>query len=200
MRRKEFEGDSSGADEILDGAEVGHLGLMDAEGWPRIIPVNFARDGGAIYFHGAGEGEKYTLLRNGARVTFLAYLPLSIIPSYWRSKDYACPATAFYKSVHIRGVCSLVESAQGKAIALNMIMEKYQPEGGYSKVSADDAMYAKALEETVIFRVETERASVKGKLGQNLPPETRRQIISKLLERDAGPDRITAGEMEKTLP
>lgn len=199
MRRKEFEGYSSEAGDILDRAEVGQLGLTDAEGWPRIIPVNFARDGGSIYFHGAGEGEKYTLLRDGAKVTFLAYLAFSIIPSYWRSKDYSCSATAFYKSVHIRGACSIVDSPQEKAAALNAIMEKYQPEGGYIKVSTDDPLYAKALQETVIFRVETEQVSVKSKLGQNLPPETRRYLVSRLLERDNGPDRVTAGEIEKTL-
>lgn len=199
MRRKDFEGESSGAGEILDRAEVGQLGLTDTEGWPRIIPVNFARDGGSIYFHGAAEGEKYALLRNGGRVTFLAYLAFSIIPSYWRSKDYACPAGAFYKSVHIRGACFIVDSPQEKAAALNMIMEKYQPEGGYNKISADDPLYAKALQETALFRVVSEMVSVKSKMGQNLPPETRRYLVSKLLERNTGPDRMTADEMEKTL-
>lgn len=199
MRRKDFEGESAVAGEILDRAEVGQLGVTDAEGWPRTVPVNFARDGSTIYFHGAAEGEKYTLLRNSAKITFLAYMAFSIIPSYWRSKDYACPASAFYKSVYIRGACSIIESASEKAEALNIIMEKYQPEGGYNKISADAPLYVKALEETALFRVEPDSVSVKIKLGQNLPPETRRYLIAKLLERNTGPDKMTAGEMERAL-
>ncbi|MBI3794612.1 MAG: pyridoxamine 5'-phosphate oxidase family protein [Nitrospinae bacterium] len=197
MRREDFAGQNEELDFIFASAIVGELGITDSSGFPRVIPVNFAWHEGAVYFHGAGSGEKFELLTNGPKVTFMAYLTYSSVPSYWRSPKYACPASIYYKSAYIKGRGSLVENPAEKADALNVIMQKYQPEGGYSQISADDPLYKNGLAETAVFKILPETAEVKNKMGQNLPPETKKTIIEKLVERGTPLDILTAEEMRK---
>ena len=89
--------------EILDAAEVGYLGVLTPDGFPRVVPFNFVRVGEILYVHGANEGEKYESLKVSDKVTFHANIPLSVIPSYWISVKSAGGATQFFKSVQING-------------------------------------------------------------------------------------------------
>ncbi|MHA2251683.1 MAG: pyridoxamine 5'-phosphate oxidase family protein [Candidatus Kariarchaeaceae archaeon] len=200
MRRNELASENKKDYEfIMQEAKVGHLGLLDENGFPRIIPLNFAAHGYYVYFHGALEGEKYDLLLKNPRAAFSVDIPYSFIPSYWQTKNYACPASHFFKSVHIRGKAGLVEDIQEKAFALQIIMEKYQPEGNYQKITQDGAIYKKALQEVSVFFVKTEEITVKIKFGQNENPELQQKIIEELEKRNMGRDHETANEMRKYL-
>ena len=69
IRRKEYAEDRTEViEEIVDQVRFGQLGLLDAEGWPIVRPMNFARVDGAVYFHGAREGEKSERLEGPATV------------------------------------------------------------------------------------------------------------------------------------
>ncbi|MBI5816071.1 MAG: pyridoxamine 5'-phosphate oxidase family protein [Nitrospinae bacterium] len=199
MRRTDFEGDPDELAAVLDMARDGQLGIVDAAGWPRVVPVNFAWMDGAIYFHGATEGEKYTLLKAMPKVCFSAYAAYSYVPSYWRSQSYACPASIYYKSAHIRGTGSVVENMEEKARGAQALMEKHQPEGGHVKIQAGDPLYAKALVETAVFKIEPVEITMKSKFGQNLPEEARRGLIEKLEQRGGEIDKKTAEEMRRTF-
>jgi len=178
---------------------VGHLGIITPDGYPRAVPVNFAAVGEKVYFHGASSGEKYDAFAAGQRVTFSIDLPYSAIPSYWRSEDYACPATQFFKSVLIRGRGAIVNDTTEKATALQTLMEKHQPEGGFERITGDDPLYSKALAEVTVFRIDPDRIDVREKFGDHLSRETRQQLIGKLRERGRKRDLETALEMEKRL-
>ncbi|MBI5179446.1 MAG: pyridoxamine 5'-phosphate oxidase family protein [Nitrospinae bacterium] len=185
---------------VLSTAPVGQVGIVDAQGYPRVAPLNFVWHGGKVYFHGAMAGEKFSYFKNAeCKVAFSADLPYSSIPSYWIAEKYACPATIFFKSVHIKGKGSVVEDAREKAEALQKLMEKYQPEGGFAPITPDDPLYQKPLAETAVFRIDPEQTEVKSKFAQNRPAEVRRALIAKLEERDRGMDRATADEIRKTL-
>jgi nitroimidazol reductase NimA-like FMN-containing flavoprotein (pyridoxamine 5'-phosphate oxidase superfamily) len=68
MRRQELACDDPALfREAADRCEVGYLGLVTADGTPRVVPLNFAALDTTIYFHGALAGEKHDLLRGGAR-------------------------------------------------------------------------------------------------------------------------------------
>lgn len=200
MRRNDFSGMPDDAAAIMAAVETGELGIMDPEGFPRVVPINFVWHEGAVWFHGAVEGEKYALLKTGPKVTFMAYLQYSYVPSHWRSPVYACPASIFYKSVYIKGRGTVVDDLPAAADALQALMEKYQPDGGFTKISRGEPIYAKAFKETALFRVEPQSVEVKSKFGQNLVPDVRQMIISKLKERGAPLDMATAREMEKAAP
>jgi len=186
-------------DSIARRANVGYLGITSSDGYPRAVPVNFVAVGDRIYFHGATTGEKHDALADGQKVTFCIAVPYSMIPSYWRSPDYACPASQYFESVLIRGRGAIVVDRKEKAAALQALMEKHQPEGGFRRIDSADPRYAKTIEEVAIFRIDPDRIDIRSKFGDHLSPETRSRIIEKLKERNLGSDRATAQEMERRL-
>jgi len=196
LRRSEFStNDLSVINQVLTTADVGYLGITTRDGYPRVVPVNFISKESTVYFHGALEGEKAELIRGEPLVTFHANIPYSIIPSYWLAEKHASGATMFFKSVQIDGRAVAVSDPREKAKVLQLLMEKYQPEGGYRPVSENDPMYQKPIAETLVVRVDPIRVTAKVKLGQNYPPATRLKIIQHLEERAEGPDLETAREM-----
>ena len=178
---------------------VGQLGIMTSQGYPRVIPLNFAAMDGNIYFHGAPEGEKFTAFLKRPKVTFSIYKEYAYIPSHWQGEHYACPATQFYKSALIKGEGLLVEDLNEKAVALTALMKKHQPEGIYDPITPEDKMYQKALKEVTIFCVRAEQTDVKGNFGQALTKRVRKLIAEKLRERGGDLDIQAAEEIESSL-
>lgn len=200
MRRQELACDDPALfREAADRCEVGYLGLATADGTPRVVPLNFAALDTTIYFHGALAGEKYDLLRGGARASFLMALPYSLIPSYWTAPQHACPATHYFKSVDARGRCTVVEDLGEKARALQALMLKYQPEGRHRPIDADDPTYLKPLRGVGVFRLAVASWTGKVKFGVNEPERIRRLLIAGLRERGRPLDLATALEIERTL-
>ena len=200
MRRTVFQSENySEIDGIAQRSEVGYLGLNDPEGYPRIVPLNFIYFDKQVYFHGADDGEKFTIFSSNPKVTFGIVEPYSLIPSYWLVEEYACPATALYKSVHIRGEGSVVDNLSEKADMLQMFMEKYQPEGNYKPITAEDPLYIKPLEGVSVFKIKPSQVDFKSKFGQNFGEDKRRTLIKKLEERNREIDIRTAAEIRKTF-
>lgn len=198
MRRSEFTvTDWSEFTALANEITVGSLGLQTPDGFPRVVPLNFVLVDKAIYFHGADAGEKFTVFTEQPPVTFCLYKEYSLIPSYWVARDYACPATAFFKSALVKGNALLITDVRDKARVLQCLMEKYQPEGNYRPITAEDSLYKKALEEVAIYRVSIEHLDMKFKFGQQYTETKKRLLIEKLLERNQGMDAATAAEIQK---
>ncbi|RMG28109.1 MAG: pyridoxamine 5'-phosphate oxidase family protein [Methanobacteriota archaeon] len=192
MRRSEFFSDDEDEfREIVGRAHVGHLGLIDVKGYPRIVPLNFVAIGRDIYFHGAQEGEKFDLLKESPKASFSVDLPFAFIPSYWQSKRSAEPTSVFFKSLHIRGRGEVVNDLTEKAHALQAMMEKYQPEGGYERIEVSNPIYRKPLERVGVFRIVTEELTMKIKFGQNMDARKIGRIIEGLRERNLPMDLET---------
>ncbi len=200
MRRTDYqETDERVLIEILNAAEFGHLGLAVADGYPRVVPLNFVYLDGAVQFHGALDGEKFAASVGGPGVTFSVEIAYCRIPSYWVARDYACPATTLYHAALLRGRIQVVDDLDAKCRMLTALMEKYQPEGGYKPITSEDPLYFKSLRETAVFRIETEFASIKAKFGQNRSEKVRREIARNLEERNQGRDREAARLILATL-
>ena len=198
MRRSEFSSESQEEyDEITNQALDGHLGLVDNKGYPRLVPLNFVAYNGSIYVHGARHGEKYELCLKEPRATFSVSIPYSYIPSYFKSEKYACPATQFFKSIHIRGRASVVKDKSEKSEALTAMMKKYQPEGRFIEITADNPIYKNALEEVAVIRITQEEVSMKIKFGQNMNSEERDNIRKILKARGKEIDLLTLRMMDK---
>ncbi|MHA2097900.1 MAG: pyridoxamine 5'-phosphate oxidase family protein [Candidatus Kariarchaeaceae archaeon] len=201
MRRDEFtSSDAEDFNFITQNAIVGYLGLISKSGYPRIIPLNFTAIDQTVYFHGALEGEKYEILMENPKVSFSVDVPYSFIPSHFQSKKSACPATHFFKSLHIRGKGVMVSDVQEKSDMFNYMMKKYQPEGRYVKLSPDEQMYKKPLLDVGVFKVIPDEITMKIKFGQNMPQTKFDQVISSLTERGTKLDRATIVEMSKRYP
>jgi nitroimidazol reductase NimA-like FMN-containing flavoprotein (pyridoxamine 5'-phosphate oxidase superfamily) len=150
--------------------------------------MNFVRVDEALYFHGSLEGEKAASIRREPRVTFMVDDDFSLIPSTFTNPELACPATQYYKAAVMHGRARYDEEPGAKAVALQALMEKMQPEGGYRPIAADDPVYRKSFESVGVIRLEIERLTAKFKFGQSLPYRKRANVAAQLVERDAGRD------------
>lgn len=195
MRRKEFEvHDRKRLEEALQAAEVGYLAFHGADGWPRITPVNFVYDG-RILWHGALGGERWKELGRDPRATFVAVPRQRYLPSHLWGEENAAAASMAFQSVEVRGQCRSLEDPEEKSAVLNRLMEKYQPEGRYRRMSPGDPLYVKVLSATGAFALTVEKISGKFKLAQNKPREERERIAA-WVRRKGGPiDLALAAEM-----
>lgn len=198
MRRSEFLSEEEAEfREIVERAHVGYLGLVDTKGYPRIVPLNFVAIGQTIYFHGAREGEKFELLSRSPKASFSVDLPFALITSYWQSKRSAEPTSYFFKSLHVRGQGMEVNDLDEKAGALQAMMEKYQPEGGYEPIETTNRMYRKPLERVGVFKIVPEEITMKIKFGQNMDDRMIGKIIEGLRQRGHPMDEETVKNILK---
>ncbi len=113
---------------ILSRCEVGHLGLVDAEG-PYVVPLSFVhvvRDGRiVVYTHGAGEGRKIKAVTTGGRLCFEADRRVATV-----SGPQVCKLTATYESVIGQGTGRIVTDPTEAREAMRLMVEKYAPGRG----------------------------------------------------------------------
>ena len=199
MRRKEFEvTDQTRMEEVLRSAEIGTLAVNGPDGWPRVTALNFAYDG-RILWHGAVAGERFECLKQDPRASFFAVSMQSYLPSHFLLEDDATGSSVAFKSVAVRGRCQFIEDPEEKCAVLNLLMEKYQPEGRYRRLTPEDERYKKVLRATGVFALVPETMTGKFKFAQQKSEEDRRRIAEKLRERGTASDLRVAEEMIKTI-
>jgi nitroimidazol reductase NimA-like FMN-containing flavoprotein (pyridoxamine 5'-phosphate oxidase superfamily) len=153
---------------LLGSCTVGRLGTVSQDGYPMIKPLNFVCHEKKIYFHTAQEGEKIEDIRRDNRVCFEVDLPIA----YVQGDANPCHAEYLYRSVIIRGRAHLIADSQEKVFALQKLMEKYQPDGGYG------AFPGEKLAITGVVRIDIEQMTGKEDLGKG----TVREAAQKALE------------------
>lgn len=156
--------------QFLQSSPVGRLGTIGRDGWPRIKPLNFAYSDWRIYFHCAGEGEKLEEIRRDPRVCFEVDLPIAYVRG---SRENPCRASYLFRSIIIRGRAIIVDDPVEKLRGLDMLMAKYQPEGGYGAYPEDK------LELTTVIRIEVDDISGKEDLGND---DVRERVSAALAE------------------
>ena len=167
--------------EFLNQQETGRVCSIDKDGFPQIIPMNFVYSDDAIYMHSHPRGEKLENITKNPKVGFEVDQSLEFLPSYFTSPTDASQADTLYISVVIKGKASLVSDPKEKTKALNELMKKYQPEGGYEKMSPD----MEVVEEVAIIKVIPVTMRGKYKIGQHFDKKTRLDIAKKILERNS---------------
>lgn len=180
---------------LLDEQAHGFLAFVRPDGSPGLVALNFVRVGETIYFHGATEGEKVQSLEREPRVTFMVADAFSLVPSYFRDPERACPATQYYKAVVVHGEARIVEDLEERAMALGALMDKLQPEGGYRPIRAKDPLYRKAVATTGVVALPIAEITAKFKFGQNLPKRKRAVVAERLAARATGRDAETVEMM-----
>ena len=106
---------------IINDCKVIRLAMLDEDGLPYLIPLNFGYrcgDDGALtfYCHSALQGRKLELLRRDPRVSFEMDCRGAL-----QSAERACSFGYFYASVIGRGTVELVEGAE-KCAGLSALM------------------------------------------------------------------------------
>jgi nitroimidazol reductase NimA-like FMN-containing flavoprotein (pyridoxamine 5'-phosphate oxidase superfamily) len=204
MRRKEFaieENKDSESEAFFAEMTFGFLGTISPDVWPHVTPLNFVYFNDCIYFHGSKIGQKMVDLKHAAdKVTFSVAKEYAIIPSYFSDPKLACPATAFFKSVYIKGSASIVIDLAEKAAALTAFMEKLQPEGGYDPITIEDPAYVPQLKGVSVVKIEIQEMTAKFKFGQNWKEPRIEQTADLLQERNRDLDEATVALMKQFCP
>lgn len=171
---------------FLKQASVVHLAGTTDEGLPLLRSLNAAVSEDWLLFHGAPAGEKVSGL--GRQAVAQVEEVVAAIPSYFTDPERACPATTFFRSVQVHGTLERIDDPHAKAAALQLLMQRYQPEGGHAPVSFDDPRYQNALRGLLVFGLRLDQLTGKAKLGQNRSPEDACHIMEQLWRRGAPGD------------
>ena len=167
--------------EFLNEEHVGRVASIDVNGFPQIIPMNFVFLNDAVYMHSHVKGEKLDNITRNNKVGFESDRELEFLPSYFEDPHNASLADTLYISVVIKGVASFVSDREEKTLALNGLMEKYQPEGQYDPIQSE----MRVLDAVSVFKVTPQTLNGKYKIGQHMRPENRLDLAQKILEKNS---------------
>lgn len=122
MRRKELERDAAFAWEVLRNSVYATVSMTDADGVPYATPVNVVGDEvyQTLYFHCAGAGQRWDLLKNGAPVCVTAVSTATLLPNQF---------TTAYRSAMFRGRAQVVTDEAEKVKALLLLCTTLDPKG-----------------------------------------------------------------------
>ena len=167
--------------EFLSSQQTGRISSIDENGFPQIIPMNFVFINDAVYIHSHIRGEKLDNIRRNQKVGFEVDKSLEFLPSYFSDPTAASLADTLYISVVIKGNASIVSDKEEKTNALNGLMKKYQPEGGYESIKPD----MDVLKEVEVIKIIPESLRGKYKIGQNMDMKSRIDLAKQILERNS---------------
>jgi GNAT superfamily N-acetyltransferase/nitroimidazol reductase NimA-like FMN-containing flavoprotein (pyridoxamine 5'-phosphate oxidase superfamily) len=192
MRKAIYEMPQAAALALLRRAPWVHVAGIGEDGAPVLRVVNgVVFEDRWLVFHGADAGEKVGIV--GREVVVSAHEPVAQIPSHFVDPELACPATTWYLSAQVRAVLERVDDPARKAAILSALMERFQPEGGYAPITAQDPRYRRVVDKLLVCQVPLDRLVGKGKLGQNRTPAQLGRILSGLWARgESGDPRAMA--------
>ena len=173
--------------EFLNSEQTGRISSIDSEGYPQIIPMNFVFINDVIYMHSHTKGEKLENIKRNQKVGFEVDRSLEFLPSYFSDPKDASLADTLYISVVIKGLGSIIGDRDEKTLALNGLMTKYQPEGGYEPIKPE----MEVLNEVAVIKIVPMTLRGKYKIGQGLRHEERIELGGKILERNSATAKET---------
>jgi len=173
--------------EFLSSESTGRIASIDVNGFPQIIPMNFVFINDIIYMHSHIRGEKLENIKKNDKVGFEVDRSLEFLPSYFFDPIDASLADTLYISVVIKGTCHIVEDKKEKTLALNGLMKKYQPEGGYEPMSPK----MEVLNEVAVIKVIPNTMRGKYKIGQNLKRGEKLELAENIFKRNSKTARNT---------
>ena len=173
--------------EFLNTEQTGRIASIDSDGFPQIIPMNFVFTNDVIYMHSHKRGEKLENMKRNDKVGFEVDKSLEFLPSYFFDPSDASLADTLYISVVIKGNCVLVEDKEEKVLALNGLMKKYQPEGGYEPMNSG----MDVLNEVAVIKIIPNTMRGKYKIGQNLKHDEKLELAENILKRNSKTARET---------
>lgn len=190
MRKEIFRMPRAEAMAMLARAPFVRVATTTARGEPVLRALNAAVVGDRVVFHGAPVGEKTEALGRDAVVSVEEVV--ASIPSYFVDPERACPATTLYRSAQAHGTLDEVTDAREKSRALEALLAKHQPEGGFVPIAHDHPLYRKAIAGLLVVAVGLERLDGKSKLAQNRTPAEQRRIVEALWRRGDEGDAAAA--------
>jgi nitroimidazol reductase NimA-like FMN-containing flavoprotein (pyridoxamine 5'-phosphate oxidase superfamily) len=161
-RRERGSYDRAVIDAILDEALIAHLGIVDQDGQPLVIPTLHARCGDVVYLHGSAAGRTLRALADGAPMC----LTVSLVDGLVLARS-AMHHSANYRSVVLLGKAWVLEDPAEKRAALQAIVEHIVP-GRWPDIRPPNESELKA---TAVLAMRIEEASAKARTGPPVEDE-----------------------------
>ena len=173
--------------EFLSSESTGRIASVDVDGFPQNIPMNYVFINDVIYMHSHIRGEKLENIKRNNKVGFEVDRSLEFLPSYFFDPTDASLADTLYISVVMKGTCTIVEDKEEKTLALNGLMKKYQPEGGYEPMNPE----MEVLNEVAVIKITPNTMRGKYKIGQTLKHEEKLELAENIFKRNSKTARNT---------
>ncbi|MBE0646506.1 MAG: pyridoxamine 5'-phosphate oxidase family protein [Bacteroidales bacterium] len=108
--------------EIIKQCQVCHVSMVDPNGKPYVVPMNFGFDEDVIYLHSAQEGKKIDCLRSNPEVC-INFTTDHVLR--YQHEQVACSWGMKYRSVLCYGSVEFIEDETLKRKALDVLMKQY---------------------------------------------------------------------------
>ncbi|MFW5488451.1 MAG: pyridoxamine 5'-phosphate oxidase family protein [Desulfovibrio sp.] len=108
-------------EDMLRRGRICHLAVND-NGYPYVVPLNYAYADGCLYMHCASEGKKVECLERDRNVAFSVVLHEELVTG-----DNACDYTMRYESVMGRGQVVILRDVDAIREGLDVLMAAYPP-------------------------------------------------------------------------
>jgi uncharacterized protein len=131
---------------VIRKCQTCNIAMVDPEGKPYVIPMNFGFDGEFVYFHGSATGKKADVLKKNQAVciSFSTDHELRYV-----NEEVACSWSMRYRSVLVYGMAEIIEDPEEKINILNVIMAHY--------TDRPFEYNAPSIKEVMVFKVRIEQ-------------------------------------------
>ena len=109
-------------EDVINQCTICYVGMVEADGTPYVIPMNFGYLNGEIILHSAPHGKHLGLLELSNRICVTFCTDGKLV---YQHPDVACSYSMLAKSVVCKGSVSFIEDLAEKAETLNSMMQKF---------------------------------------------------------------------------
>ncbi len=114
--------DHAGIVKIISRCQICHVAMVDPEGKPYVVPMNFGFADDVIYLHSAKEGKKIDCLTKNPAVCINFSTDHELL---FQHEEVACSYSMKYSSVLCYGTVEFIEDAEAKKNVLDTVMRQY---------------------------------------------------------------------------
>ena len=134
-------------DNIIRACTICFVGMIDENGFPYVLPMNFGYDGNTLYLHSAPEGKSIRTLQKNPNVCITFCTDGQLICQH---PDVACSHRMKAESVICNGAVMFENDFSEKEKALNVIMRHYTGHDcSYSAPAVNNVKVWKVIIESV---------------------------------------------------
>jgi predicted FMN-binding regulatory protein PaiB len=175
------------------------LVTVQGDGMPAVGTYPFLLTPAGFEVHLPSGDEQLEHLKERPRAALAFGDVLTFVPSYWEDERSALGADLYHRSVVFEVTAELVREPEPLHDHLARLLARYQPEGRYEPPVPGHPMYTAPASRLTLARLTIVRVRTKYKLGQNRPPEVRRDIAARLDERGGPGDAAAAAAVRERL-
>ncbi|MDP1623305.1 MAG: pyridoxamine 5'-phosphate oxidase family protein [Bacteroidales bacterium] len=108
--------------EIIQRCQLCHLAMVNLDGKPYVIPMNFGYQEEVIYLHGNQHGKKIDILKQHPQVCINFTTDHEL---RYQNEEVACSWSMKYRSVLCYGTVEFITEPEEKIEALHVVMAQY---------------------------------------------------------------------------